>query len=276
MKKLYALIPCLCLSVFFQHPSLALGEGETAAAQEVSVPVTATPDFQSLLSEARFMAEASEWVGARDRYRALLTLEGLPNDLRETAQKEYEALNMKILFSPVQTEESAVHVVEKGDNLYDIAKKYHTTVDLIRKSNLLTKDTIYPGQKLKVLKAELSLAVDRSANLLGLFADGMLLKTYRVGTGKDDSTPIGRTEIVNKLENPTWYNSGAVIPPDSPKNELGTRWMGFSLQGYGIHGTTAPETIGKHESQGCIRMLNQDVEELYLIVPAGTPVVIKE
>jgi lipoprotein-anchoring transpeptidase ErfK/SrfK len=50
--------------------------------------------------------------------------------------------------------------------------------------------------------------------------------------------------------------------------------MGFNLAGYGIHGTTEPETIGKQATQGCIRMVNSDVEELYAIVPEGTEVTI--
>ena len=65
-----------------------------------------------------------------------------------------------------------------------------------------------------------------------------------------------------------------VIPADSPDNILGSRWMGFDLPGYGIHGTTEPESIGKSCTQGCVRMLNSEVEELYDIVPVGTEVTI--
>ena len=77
-----------------------------------------------------------------------------------------------------------------------------------------------------------------------------------------------------KIINPTWYKAGAVVPPGSSKNILGTRWLGLSLQGYGIHGTTDPDSIGKQATAGCVRMLNNDVEELYIIVPAGTEVTV--
>ena len=66
------------------------------------------------------------------------------------------------------------------------------------------------------------------------------------------------------------------IPYGDPENVLGTRWMGFENQpgvmGYGIHGTERPESIGGDESMGCVRMRNREVEELFGVVPRGTPV----
>lgn len=102
-----------------------------------------------------------------------------------------------------------------------------------------------------------------------------IVKTYTVSTGKDVSvTPVGKFTVVNKLIDPVWFNKGVVVPPDSPANVLGGRWLGFDLPGYGIHGTINPETIGSHETAGCVRMRNEDVEELYNLVTTGTEVVI--
>ncbi len=131
--------------------------------------------------------------------------------------------------------------------------------------------------KLKVLKAIFFILVDVSENQLTLFSDKEPLKTYSIAAGrKGHETPLGTFKIVNKLVDPTWYKAGAVVAPESPENILGTRWLGFSLDGYGIHGTTLPETIGTHASEGCIRMLNNEVEELYAIVPTGTSVTLAE
>ena len=80
--------------------------------------------------------------------------------------------------------------------------------------------------------------------------------------------------VVNKLVDPVWYRQGAVVPPDSPENILGTRWMGISEKGYGIHGSVDPEAIGYQVTAGCVRMLNAEVEELYDIIPLGTEVTI--
>ena len=238
--------------------------------------VSETANDNSLLEEARSLANAGNLVDAHNSYESFLNQEGVSGALKDTAQSELEELNMKILFSPTETENSLIYTVKPGDNLYNIAKKYKTTVDLIRKSNFLKNDVIRPDMKLKISKAKFTIEVDKSDNVLQLFSDGSLLKTYRVATGTDNSTPIGQFTIDTKLENPTWYKAGAVVPPDSAENILGTRWLGFSLKGYGIHGTTMPETIGQQSSSGCIRMLNQDVEEIYSIVPIGTIVTVRD
>ena len=172
--------------------------------------------------------------------------------------------------------DNTVYTVKAGDVLYKIAQKYHTTPELISRTNGLKDDLIRPGMKLKISKATYSILVDKSDNVLTLLADGEPFKTYRVATGKNNSTPVGTFEIVNKLKNPTWYKTGAVLPPGSPDNILGSRWLGFSLKSYGIHGTTLPGTIGTQASEGCIRMLNSDVEELYDFVPPHTAVTVRD
>jgi lipoprotein-anchoring transpeptidase ErfK/SrfK len=101
-----------------------------------------------------------------------------------------------------------------------------------------------------------------------------ILKTYVVSTGKNNSTPAGNFKIVNKQPNPTWFKAGAIVPADSPENILGTRWLGLDIKGYGIHGTTQPQELGKQVTLGCVRLRNEEVEELYDIVPLGTEVTI--
>ena len=87
---------------------------------------------------------------------------------------------------------------------------------------------------------------------------------------------MGTFRIVNKIMDPVWYTEKAVVPAESPENVLGSRWMGFNLAGYGIHGTVSPEKIGQQATKGCVRMLNAEVEELYTIIPAGTEVTITD
>jgi lipoprotein-anchoring transpeptidase ErfK/SrfK len=142
------------------------------------------------------------------------------------------------------------------------------------KSNNLGSDRIAPGSKIKVWTAPFGIVVDKSQNILILKSDEEVIKTYVVSTGINNSTPVGTFKIVNKLKNPTWFKAGAVVPAGSPQNVLGSRWLGFDLAKYGIHGTTDPQSLGKQVTQGCIRMANSEVEELYAIVPEGTEVTI--
>jgi lipoprotein-anchoring transpeptidase ErfK/SrfK len=76
------------------------------------------------------------------------------------------------------------------------------------------------------------------------------------------------------VTDPTYYHSGVVIPP-GPDNPVGTRWVGLSQKGYGIHGTNEPGSIGKARSHGCIRMRNRDVEEFFTLVSVGDTVEIR-
>jgi len=99
-----------------------------------------------------------------------------------------------------------------------------------------------------------------------------VVKTYVVAVGKVSTpTPEGEFQIINHIQNPTYFGSGVVIGPGSG-NPLGTRWMGLSAKGYGIHGTNVPSSIGKAASHGCIRMRQQDLEELFGLVKVGTTV----
>lgn len=189
-------------------------------------------------------------------------------------QRKVWDLNIRLLFSPMVTEESIIYKVTSGDSLAKIAKKFNTTVELLKRSNGLLSDKIITGKRLKVWIQPFNIVIDKSQNVLLLKTDDEIIKTYIVSTGMNNSTPIGNFKIVNKLVNPTWFREGTAIPPESPDNILGTRWMGFDLDDYGIHGTTEDETIGQQITRGCIRMSNSDVEELFVIVPTGTEVTI--
>lgn len=228
-----------------------------------------------LAAEAKQLEAQGSFEEAKAIYQDLIN--NYPNSSEVMNwQKKTEGLNMKLLFSPVLTAKSILYQVESADTLTKIAKDFKTTTELIMKSNNLASDKIFPGKKIKIWTAPFSILVYKSQNLLFLKTDEEIIKTYVVSTGKNNSTPVGAFKITSKLLNPTWFKAGAVVPASSPDNILGTRWMGFDLAGYGIHGTTEPQNLGKQVTQGCVRMSNQDVEELYTIIPLGTEVTIVE
>ena len=104
---------------------------------------------------------------------------------------------------------------------------------------------------------------------LAVFVDGELTRVFDVAVGSPKTpSPIGVFTIVNRLEDPTYYRPGKVIGPGAA-NPLGTRWLGFDLKGYGIHGTDDPRSIGFARSHGCIRLRNSDVEQLFEMLRAG-------
>ncbi|MFH1061586.1 MAG: L,D-transpeptidase family protein [Candidatus Omnitrophota bacterium] len=202
-------------------------------------------------------------------------IEGYPkSELTEKGLERLAAINLESLFSKAPSANSTIYEVQPGDSLYKIAKQFKTNVELIQKTNNLTKSLIKPGMKLKIITSVFSLFVSKTDLLMSLKADGELVKTYKVGIGRDNSTPVGQFKIVNRIINPVWYKTGAIVPAGSQENILGTRWLGFSEPGYGIHGTVDNQPIQSQKTQGCLRMMNNEVEELFVIVPVGTEITI--
>ncbi len=234
----------------------------------------ASKEEVELFNAASKYAESGDLLLARDNYRKIM--EKFPGSANtEKAQGALENMNIQIMASSIPTPDSISYEVQKGDTLAKIAKKFSTTQDLIMKSNKLNNAEVVPlGRKLKVHNEKMSMVVDKSMNILTLKSGERIIKTYRVATGINNCTPVGSFKIINKIVNPPWYTAGGVIPPDSPKNILGSRWLGLSAPGYGIHGTTEPQSIGNQITSGCIRMKNAEVEELYALVPQGSEVVI--
>jgi len=113
-------------------------------------------------------------------------------------------------------------------------------------------------------KGKISIVIKVPQRLLEVYNDGQLYKRYRVAVGKKGTpSPVGEWYIVNK--------------DYSDKEIFGTRWLGLNVPwgSYGIHGTNRPWSIGQWASQGCIRLRNQDIEELFEWVSVGTPVKIE-
>ncbi len=193
-------------------------------------------------------------------------------------------LNIELILSQARMPEKEEYVVRSGDSLARIARKFKTTVDLIKKSNALQRSMLHPGDRLRIFKGTFTLTISKSRNDLVVKVNDRFFKRYRVGTGKFGTTPTGTFVITEKIEQPPWWRpDGKMIPFGDKANVLGTRWMSLqatsttnAARGYGLHGTWEPETIGLQASAGCVRLLNSDVEELFLLVPTGTRVVITE
>jgi lipoprotein-anchoring transpeptidase ErfK/SrfK len=127
------------------------------------------------------------------------------------------------------------------------------------------------------------IVIRRGANELRYYKGAQLLRKFGVATGQAVyPTPTGTFKIVDLQLNPWWlppdsaWAKGKKPIPPGPGNPLGTRWMGLSAPGVGIHGTPDDASIGYSASHGCIRMHIPDAEWLFHHVKLGTPVVITE
>jgi lipoprotein-anchoring transpeptidase ErfK/SrfK len=125
------------------------------------------------------------------------------------------------------------------------------------------------------------IVIRRNSNRLFLYSGMKYRRFFAVATGQSQyPTPLGRFSIIVKWKNPWWYppNSpwaqGQKPIPPGPDNPLGTRWMGLSTPGVGIHGTPSDASIGYSVSHGCIRMHIPQAEWLFNHVEIGTTVFI--
>jgi lipoprotein-anchoring transpeptidase ErfK/SrfK len=186
-------------------------------------------------------------------------------------------IDLQVLFSPSPAPEKVDYMVASGDSLGKIARKFGTTVELIKESNGLTRDLIRVGDRLRIYQGHFAVEVSKTANLLTVTDNGKFFKRYRVGTGQFSKTPVGEFKITSRIKNPPWYRAdGKTIPYGDPENILGTHWLGLNVPGYGIHGTWETNSIGRQSSAGCIRLLNDDIAELYVMLPVDTPVTIHD
>jgi lipoprotein-anchoring transpeptidase ErfK/SrfK len=251
---------------------VALGRKSDSDSKAGDEPVTfsgGSGETKKLYEEAKGLEDDGKKLEAKAVYQKLMN-DHPDFEQIESLQKHLGDLNVNIILSNTETPQSVMHEVQPGDSLGKIAKQYGTTIDLIKQSNSLKSDVIRAGQRLRVWKGEFNIFVDKSQNILILKNGDEVVKVYNVSTGENNNTPVGTFKIVSKLPDPVWFKSGAVVPPQSPENVLGTRWMGFDIAGYGIHGTVEPDKIGQQVTAGCVRMRNEEVEELYTLVPMGT------
>lgn len=253
---------------------LKAGE-QNRAAGALSMLTNEYPDSEYAEKALKKLASISLHKGdyGKARYYYKRLLKDFP-EIKDAAaiRSSLGDINMTMMLSPVITEGSVEYEVKPGDTLFGIARNSNTTVALIKKVNGLQGDVIRPGQKLKVIVSRFSILVDKSRNVLILETGGETFKAYDVSTGKDNCTPVGVFKVEEKMIKPVWYKVGAVVAPGSEEYELGERWMGLSVEGYGIHGTSDESSIGRQITQGCVRMRNDDIIELFDIVPSGTEV----
>ncbi|MEM9264654.1 MAG: L,D-transpeptidase [Cyanobacteria bacterium P01_F01_bin.13] len=152
-------------------------------------------------------------------------------------------------------------------------------------SNLNTSISINNGRRPGFAniprQSDIQIVVHLSARKIDVYQRGSIIKQYLVAIGQAEwETPEGSFQVIQKSDYPAWQHpiTGEIIPAGNKNNPLGSRWIGFlsSNDGeIGFHGTNEESLIGEAISHGCIRMLNEDVEDLYTYVEVGTSVTVK-
>ncbi|MGN0878361.1 MAG: L,D-transpeptidase family protein [Oligosphaeraceae bacterium] len=261
------------------EPAIANPEPpEPVVAKPEPVVAQTTPaEAEALLKQASELSQRQP-LEARSLAHRALTLPGVQEydaTWRRAAQLISD-INRVFMNSTAPCPEKRTYTVKAGDVLVRIAYREKTTVQALMKLNgNLDPRRLYVGRKLAYIGGDWSIKVSKSQFLLTLYLDGTLYRIYKVGIGRDNRTPVGTFKVRDKVINPAWDSPEGRIPPSDPRNILGTRWMGLEatgdtspyLTGYGIHGTTLPDTVGTPSSAGCVRLRNEEVNDLYDVIP---------
>ncbi len=185
------------------------------------------------------------------------------------------------------------HPVKPNETLVELGRTFRIGYTMLRNANPNTDPWLPTEGEVVLLPYSVILPADAGPGITVNLAEMRLyvlweeegrrkLKVYPVGVGREGlESPQGEFTILNKVKDPTWVvpksirkerpDAGAQVPP-GPDNPLGGYWMGFSSNGYGIHGTSEPLGVGRRVSHGCLRLFPEDIEDLFARVPIGTPV----
>ena len=231
---------------------------------------TSSPREQLALADAKL--EEGEILAA---HRVLSKLYWNHKEIRSQIQEKIDN-TAKAIFFQSQPHFLEPYVIQSGDRLEVIAKKYQLSWEYLAKLNRTDPRRIQVGQKLKVLKGPFGAVVELRDFTLTIHLQGYYVKRYPVCIGRENSSPVGKFSVLNKVENPPYTGpDGKVIAADDPSNPLGERWIDLG-DSYGIHGTIDPDSIGKAESRGCIRMGDREVVEVYNFLVKGSEVAIRK
>ena len=245
----------------------------------IEKPVEKKRETPSLDVVDKYLKEGKKYE-ARNILSDLFINKKIPEKQKEIKEL-LDKLNEELIFSPLPSSDATMYTVQAGDIMARIAKQFKTNYELIIRINNKSPTRLNIGDKLKILTGKTKILISKSDFTLTLLLNDHYVKQYRIGIGKNDKTPVGTFEVKNKLKEPTWYSpNGGIFPYRHPENILGTRWIGFKdkpdLYGYGIHGTTLPDSIGTSSSNGCVRIVNSEVEEIYDFITLDTEIIIQK
>jgi hypothetical protein len=268
---------------------------QIAMAHDLAPPVHAEISVQPV-ADAKVKVDAGDLIGARQILNdALIAGRGGDPDAIKT---QIEQINQTLVFSARKFPNDpwgGSYQVASGERLGNIAARSSVSWELVSRINNVTPKKLRSGQWIKLAKGPFHAVVTKHLFRMELYLGApsgpgsMYIRSFPVGLGKDNSTPTGLwlCKAGDKIRNPRYYppRGGDVIAPDDPKNPLAGYWIAIEGQegqalgkeSYGIHGTIDPDSIGKMESMGCIRLKSDDISWVFdMLVDGKSTVLVKE
>jgi hypothetical protein len=246
------------------------------------------PQAAGPLAEVRTLMDAGKLRDARASIAGAFG-GSIPDPDREALGQSGLEINRKLLLDAPDERDIEYYEIRQGDTLEGIARWHPSkgTKGILMLLNGLKESSILkPGHKVKITKGTWSILVDKTLFKLFLCYEGAPFKTYTVAIGTDPKpTPAGKYAVGNKNPKPGWFPPADLGIQDvpvkygDPRNPLGEWWIALDHdlhRGIGIHGTNDPGSVGAKASNGCVRMLNDEVGEIAAIAYKGMTIAIVE
>ncbi|MBN2021268.1 MAG: LysM peptidoglycan-binding domain-containing protein [Pirellulales bacterium] len=245
-------------------------DAPAAAPQSIAgldAPVGGPEDFNAFMRQAD---DALRQNRLADAHRMLSQRYQMPGQ-SPTQIRQLEGLLDQLAGTVIYSREHMVeppHLVAPTDTLQSVADRYNVPAGLLAKINGLDPAApLRPGQELKVIRGPFAAIVDLNRCALTLFTvDGRYAGRFAIGAGPESAGQDGTFMVTDKTD------ISALGPGVSPV--YGTRWIGLGER-LGLHGTNAPQDVGRTMNQGCIALGQRDIEDLYDILSIGSRVVIR-
>ena len=235
-----------------------------------------TVSVRSAIEAARNARSRGDLIGARASYASALNL-GLPDSEGIAIRGELANLAEALVFSRAMSPDDPLsfsHHVGGGESLNLIARRNKITEALMASINHISNpNRLRAGARLKVIRGPFNAVIWKSAHRLDAYLGDTYVRSFQVGLGTNGGTPEGHWIVKNKLMNPSWTDpsTGRYYAAEEPDNPIGERWIGIECveggcigrEGFGIHGTIEPKSIGENMSMGCVRLVPEDVALVY-------------
>lgn len=233
---------------------------------------------------------ANEHVLARDKLTRVLERGGLSPGDEEAVRDALARVNERLVFGPEVVPGDPFtmeYTIRSGDVLSKLPREMGLLVPwrFIGTVNRIDDPArIRVGQRIKLVTGPFHALVHKSEHRMDVYlgdgAEQVFVRSFDVGLGENDGTPIGRWRIGTKVQNPDWRNprTGEYFSSDDPENPIGEWWLALEpdeerlkdATSYGIHGTIDPDSIGDDRSMGCVRMRDADIAIVYELLRSGS------
>ena len=252
------------------------------AAAPPPVPVVFTPPVKTLKNEIDELIADGRWRDARAKVAAAFGGPLGDAERSEIAQQGVK-INHELLQNRADEKDVELYEIQQGDTLEMIARKFKALNGvkgaIMYVNNYSENALLRAGRKIRLAKGTWSILVDKSMFRMWVLYEGPF-KAYTITIGAPNKeTPVAKFVMGGKNPNPAWWPPPDVkisgktpVPYGDPQNPLGKWWISLEHDihhGIGIHGTNDPGSIGSKASNGCVRMLNEEVVEVAALAYKG-------